>query len=478
MRRLSATDSSFLSIETDAWPMHVGGLITLDTTDVPDFGFERVRELFGQRMQRVPKMTWKLWDVPFGLGRPLWTQGHEFDIDQCLQRIEVPPPGGPRELGTLAGDLMRGRLDHRMPMLRLWYLDGLPDGTAAIFSKYHHALMDGSAGASLSDIMLDLEPDPAPAPAREGVTVEDSGGRDLSLLEAMIASGLSLIASPVNVARFAGALVRRLADLAPVVLKQGVPAALVNGAPRTSFNRAVGPRRELAFASVSLADVRSVRKRIDVTVNDIIVALCMAAVERYLAKSGEEVPRQPLSVMVPVSMRAPGDLELTNRVSAIPISVPTDVGDLERVRAISREVDKGKLLTNSYRGRPLPSIGELLPPVLLGTAARATKPFARWMPVMANTLVSSVRGSPLPLYVAGARVTGTYSASVIQMNFGVNFTALSTADQIDVGIMADPDLVQDPWLLADAIPAALEALMQAAGVGDPHPVPLLSVTTP
>ena len=59
---------------------------------------------------------------------------------------------------------------------------------------------------------------------------------------------------------------------------------------------------------------------------------------------------------------------------------------------------------------------------------------------------------------------------------GINFTAISSEDQVDVGVTVDPDLVPDAWLVADAIPTALEALMHAAGLGDPRPVPLFAVT--
>jgi diacylglycerol O-acyltransferase / wax synthase len=135
MKRLSATDSSLLSMETSVSPMQVGGLVTLDTTAAPDFGFERVRELYAGRIPRVPKLTWKLKQVPFRLDRPLWVDGGDLDIDQHLERIVVPSPGGPREVAAVVGDVFSRPLDRRVPLWRMWYLDGLPDGAAALFSR-------------------------------------------------------------------------------------------------------------------------------------------------------------------------------------------------------------------------------------------------------------------------------------------------------------------------------------------------------
>ena len=475
MRRLSATDSLFLSLETPRMPMQVGGLVTLDTTRAPDFGFDRVRELYARRITRVPKLTWRLKEVPLRLDRPLWMDGGALDIDQHLQRVAVPAPGGPREVAEVVGRLFSQPLDRGLPLWRMWYLDGVADGTAALFSAHHHCLMDGTAGANLSAIMFDLKPNPNPEPELPHPPA-GPGGRDPSDLEQLLRSGLSLLATPVKLPGFVGAYAKRVARMVPDVIKHGVPSAMLSPAPRTSFNHVVGARRVLAFASLSLADLKAVRKRLDVTVNDVIVAVCTDALERYLRRIGEGVPERPLTVAVPVSTRAPGDDELTNRVSVFPISVATDMaGPVEHLHAISRETERGKQLAEAFVASRLPSFGELMSPVLWGAAVRAVTPLFPWMPVVMNTMVSSVRGAPCPLYVAGARVTGIYPTSIVLANMGINFTAISSDSQVDIGITVDPDLVPDPWLVAEALAEALEDLMRAAGLGEPQSVSLFAV---
>ena len=352
MRRLSATDSLFLSLETSQLPMQVGGLVTLDTTSAPDFGFDRVRELYARRIARVPKLTWRLKEVPLRLDRPLWMDGGQLDIDQHLERVAVPAPGGPREVAEVVGRLFSQPLDRGLPLWRMWYLDGVADGTAALFSAHHHCLMDGTAGANLDAIMFDLKPNPNPEPELPH-PVAGPGGRDPSDLEQLLRSGLSLLATPVKLPGFVGAYAKRVARMVPDVIKHGVPSAMLSPAPRTSFNRVVGARRVLAFASLSLADLKAVRKQLDVTVNDVIVAVCTDALERYLRRIGEGVPERPLTVAVPVSTRAPGDDELTNRVSVFPISVATDmVGPVEHLHAIFAGDRTGQAAGRSVRGEP------------------------------------------------------------------------------------------------------------------------------
>jgi hypothetical protein len=90
--------------------------------------------------------------------------------------------------------------------------------------------------------------------------------------------------------------------------------------------------------------------------------------------------------------------------------------------------------------------------------------------VVQNVLVSNVPGPPFPIYTCGAKVSGIYAASVLMANLGLNITLLSYVDRVDFGLTADPDLLDDPWEIADGIPDALVELMEAAGLGKPTPV--------
>jgi hypothetical protein len=84
-------------------------------------------------------------------------------------------------------------------------------------------------------------------------------------------------------------------------------------------------------------------------------------------------------------------------------------------------------------------------------------------PVMTpgNVLVSNVRGTPVPLYVAGARIETMYPLSILMPSQGLNVTVVSYMGKVDVGWIADPDLVDDIWGLAEEVPRALAELMEA-----------------
>ncbi len=464
MRRHTGTDSLFLSFETDAFAMQVGALIVLDTTDAPDFSFERLRERYAQRAAMVPKFTWKIKPVPLGIDRPSWIDAGSLDIDEHLDRVTVPAPAGPREIGEVIGRLFEQRLDRDQPLWRSWFLDGLPEGTAALFTVNHHCLMDGTSGASISSVLFDVDREPAPVPPAPRL---GPGGRNPSDPEHLARSVLNMATTPLKLPGFVAACGRRAAQLVPDVLSNGVPSALTSPAPRMSFNGAVGDRRSIAFETLPLGDLKAVRRRTGATVNDVIVAVCVAALGRYVEATGEGLPDKPFTVAVPVSMRSPSDDgELTNRVAAYPIRVPTHVADpLERLHAVSEETERLKQLAARFAGTRLPSVGEIASPFVLTAVARALPPLVPHIPVVANTMVSTVRGAPFPLYAAGARLVGMYPTNVLMGYMGLDFTTISAEDRVDVGITVDPDLVPDPWLVAEELPAALDELVRAADAG-------------
>jgi hypothetical protein len=94
------------------------------------------------------------------------------------------------------------------------------------------------------------------------------------------------------------------------------------------------------------------------------------------------------------------------------------------------------------------------------------------MPMRVNTVVSNVPGPPIPLYMCGARITAVYPSSVILEGMGLNITVFSYQERLDFGLHVDPDLVPDPWLIADGVTLAMAELMEASGLGSPTPVEL------
>ena len=82
------------------------------------------------------------------------------------------------------------------------------------------------------------------------------------------------------------------------------------------------------------------------------------------------------------------------------------------------------------------------------------------VPPVFSLIVSSIRGPSGPLYLAGGRVVGLYPIGPLLYAAGLNVTTLTAGDRIHFGVNVCPDIVPDPWAIADAIPAALAELVR------------------
>ncbi|NNE75021.1 MAG: wax ester/triacylglycerol synthase family O-acyltransferase [Acidimicrobiales bacterium] len=465
MKRLSGTDALFLSIEEPNWHQHLGGLVIIDATDSPDFSFLGVRELMLERMTLTPKFMWKLHEIPLKLDLPIWVDDDDFDVDNHLHHVALPAPGGHEELAALTGKILSRQLDRRRPLWEMWFIEGLPNSRVALLSKFHHCLLDGMAGASLATVLFDFEPDADPPHIPTGAEVERAGPAP-SDAELLARASISAAATPLRLTNYLARGAIRGATLISKV-REGV-GDVPQHVPTTVFNGPVGPKRRLAFCSVAMDDVKAVKNHYDVKVNDVVLAVCAGALRHYLDERGE-LPEQRLLSMVPVSTREEGDDAMDNKVATMLVSLATDIDDpAERLLAIHESSMGAKELTAAVRSTEIPSMGEVIPPAIIGAAVHglASSGLMSLMTTV-NTAISNVPGPPFPLYIGGARVTGIFSASIIAESMGLNITLFSYMDRVDFGLIVDPDLVPDHWDIADGFHDALAELMAAAELGKP-----------
>ena len=157
-RRLSAVDTSFLRMETEETPMHLGGVLTLEAGPLRRadgaIDIDRITRHIEARMARVPRFTQRLAEVPLRLGRPLWVDDPAFDSRRHVHLLAAPAPGGRAELLEIAATLHETRLDRRHPLWELWIIDGLANDTVGVVEKVHHALIDGVSGVELLGVVV------------------------------------------------------------------------------------------------------------------------------------------------------------------------------------------------------------------------------------------------------------------------------------------------------------------------------------
>jgi WS/DGAT/MGAT family acyltransferase len=229
--------------------------------------------------------------------------------------------------------------------------------------------------------------------------------------------------------------------------------------PKTVFNGRISAHRRFAFGSLSLDRVRALKREHDVTVNDVVVALCTGAVRHWLL-ARNELPDEPLVAMVPVSVRRREERgDYGNRISMMVVPIPTDEPDpLKRLQRTHDVLASAKDRHSALPANLLTDATSFIPPAVAALAARTTVDvLSRTRPPL-NLVISNVPGPRKPLYLAGAQLQANFPVSVIVDGVGLNITVLSYQDHLDFGIVADREQVDDAWALFHQLGAALEQL--------------------
>ena len=92
-------------------------------------------------------------------GQWFWTEDEQFDIEYHVRHSALPKPGRIRELLELCGRLHSTRLALERPLWEVHVIEGLRDGRVAMYTKMHHALIDGVSSMRLLQSVLSTDPD-------------------------------------------------------------------------------------------------------------------------------------------------------------------------------------------------------------------------------------------------------------------------------------------------------------------------------
>jgi WS/DGAT/MGAT family acyltransferase len=233
-------------------------------------------------------------------------------------------------------------------------------------------------------------------------------------------------------------------------------------APSTVFNGAISARRNIAFAELDLEEIKTIKNRFDVKVNDVVMALCAGVLRQYLLDRGE-LAAQSLVAMVPVSVRDKSNRPGRNQVSGMFSRLQTQIADpAERLQAIASANLNAKEHSSAISASLLQDWSQFAAPAVFGLAMRlyASVRLAERRPVH-NLVISNVPGPQVPLYFLGCEMKAMYPIGPIFHGSGLNITVMSLNGKLDVGLISCPELLPDLWELADDFGVALEELLSA-----------------
>lgn len=445
-RRLSPLDIAFLKMETPEAPSHVGGLQIFEIPAGYQGSF--VADLKA-RLEEIPagapfnlKLNPK--GLPFAL--PTWIPDNNFDIDFHLRHSALPKPGRMDELMKLVSRLHGRLLDRTRPLWEMYLIEGLEGNRFGIYTKIHHALVDGVGGMRLMDHSLSR-------------TANDPGMRALWSVEEIEKRAKLKLSMTDGAIKTAKSLVGPLRSLPQAFKALTMPgqteAALAFKTSKTVFNGHITASRRFAVHTLPLAEAKEIGSVLGHTINDMFLAICATALRRYLAEKGQ-TPELPLTATVPVSIQMQGATQQGNQITYIAVNLCTDVNDpLERMSAIGRSAaaakrDMAALTRNAV---------QTLAVVAQGAAALINHfHLSDYVKPPANLVLSNVPGPRETLYLMGAKVIGSYPLSILMDGQALNITLCSQGGRLDFGILGCRNAMPDIDLLAQYVGEAFAEL--------------------
>jgi WS/DGAT/MGAT family acyltransferase len=480
-------------------PMHVGSMAIFRLPEgyKGDF-FEEFKAMIASRLHIAPILKARLEKAPLDIDHPSWVEDDQFDIDRHIFRASLPAPRDRATLERIVGWMHAKLLNRARPLWEFYVFEGMKDNEIGLYSKMHHACIDGGAGAALTSMIYDITPVPRevdPPAARKVTQVpRDIAANLIDSYQALWTQPFDAKAAPKSLelprtgksdlgsilfdnamfqietaVKFAASVPTVLKSLSDVVGKISDPKSrdsLVSMAsPPTILNKTISSERSFAGVSISLSRAKALAKASGGKLNDVVLALSSGVVRRYLISQGG-LPNKSLTAAVPISLREEGNADANNQVFGMICSIATNVDDPKaRLEAIIAQSTKSKEMSHPLRAL-MPQVSNLSmlgAPIVTQILALlySRSNLSDVLPPAANITVSNVPGPRQTLYAAGAELLHIFPVSISTHGIALNITVQSYRDQLDFGFIAGANIIPHVQVLCDMLPAEFDALEAA-----------------
>jgi diacylglycerol O-acyltransferase len=419
--RFSGADSSWWHMERETNQMVVTAVLLLDGP----LDLDRLRAILADRLMGYDRFHQRVLEAPTGVGRPLWVEDPDFDLDRHLETRSLPDPADGAALQRLVGEEMTRPLAYDRPLWRMVYVDDCATGSALV-ARVHHCIADGLA---LVRILLTLD--------------EEVGNEDDSY------------------ARFRpppGVLHHGLAMGARVVASLGHVAGM-RPDPRSTLRGELVPEKRAAWSRpVGIETFRAAAKAAGGTINDLVLSTIAGGLGRFMRQNGDRLTRQ-IRAVVPVNLRGHDETDsLGNRFGLVfaplPVALPDPVARMAAVHAAMERIKRS------------PEAGVLYGLLdLFGRTPRKALDLAvSFLGSKASLVLTNVPGPRRRIRFCGRGLDALIAWVPQSGRLGLGISVVSYGSELRLGVASDAGLVPDPQALVDACEIATLELLDAVGV--------------
>ena len=499
-KKLSSMDASFLYLETPEMPMHVGSMAIFRLPeDYKGNFFEDFKAMIASRLHVAPILKARLEKAPLDIDHPSWVEDDQFDIDRHIFRGSLPAPHDRATLERIVGWMHAKLLNRARPLWEFYVFEGMKNNEIGLYSKMHHACIDGGAGAALTNMIYDVTPVPRDvgkptarakvgqeprdiaanfidsyqqlwrqpfdaSTAAKGIDLPRSGKSDLGSI--LFDNAMFQIESAV---KFAGNVPTMLKSVSEVVGKISDPksrdsiASMVS--PSTILNKSISSERSFAGVSISLSQAK---------------ARGQAGRRQAQRRGAGDFERRGPALSAGAG-RAAGEIDDGRGADLVARrgqhrrqqpGVRHDLFDCHQCRGSQNAARDDHRAIHQVEGDVASAAGadaagvqrldarHTYPGADPGAAVQPLQSFGRVAP-SANITVSNVPGPRQTLYAAGAELLHIFPVSISTHGLALNITVQSYRDQLDFGFIAGANIIPHVQVLCDMLPGEFAALQAA-----------------
>jgi WS/DGAT/MGAT family acyltransferase len=439
---------------------------------------ERLHETLQRALESIPRLRQRVIGAPMRIVPPEFADDPTLDLDAHVRVVAVPAPGDDRAVLDLCGTLAERPLDRARPLWEFTMIEGLPDGRAVLVQKIHHTITDGVGGLKLSLALVDFERDPEPTTddhrADDGITdagddagdttepsgpdaattalsvardaVVDAAQRSLGAVWRTVGTAGHVVTHPSEVPGRAGDAARMLSSLQR--------QALLTDSARSDVMVDRSLRRHFEIHEIPFEPLRAAATKLGGSVNDVFVTGLASALGRYHERAESGIDQ--LRVAMPINTRRSGDTSSTN--SFVPARVLVPIQPAHDLYALFDEVHERLHFAKEESAL---TAAEGLAGVISGLPTAVLVTMTRSQTRTIDFGASNLRGSPVPLYLAGTRILGSYPMGP-RSGCALTVTMLSYCDEVHLGLNIDPAAIVDVDAFMDDVRDAYAELCSFA----------------
>lgn len=465
MQQLSELDSSFLYLETEHTPLHVGGVFVFQRPKGDNtLDFEHFQRVLESKLGNEPFFRERLVEYPLNLDLPVWTDDPDFDAARHISHDKLSQK---ETLLNSAADFFSAPLDRTRPLWEARYIEDLQVDPSksyeqehfALLLKVHIAAIDGVSGEDILSQLVHVSPEVTKPESDQDWTptpLPDTG----SWLGAAynnvfnIPAKLTLLAKDTAASAFYSVITERLSSL-------NLPSSLMKVAD-TPMNQKISKSRAIENIEIPLNQVRSIKKGLgSVTTNDVVMGICAEAIASYL-RDMEAESESDLIALAPISVRSTSlDVKSGNQLAATLFSLAsTEQDPIKRICMIH----KAATLENHYDSAISAShLTELVPSCIAGLSARVYSEFllAQKHKPMFNLPIINIPGPQFPLYFENAELTQFISTAPLFDGIGLALMIVSYNGNYSVTCTYNPEALSLKQPFEKYFQTAIETILSS-----------------